>query len=145
MADGEECMDLDNDGSDRCTPISSEKRMVLRPVSPGESGEGLPYAPEDWPDPGDKWKWKVGKRNSTSGFYRDRYLYLPDRLQNTLGGKRGAFPSKPPIIEYIQKAFPNTDINAFFASFIWRIPCDDSGVRLIKGLVTVMLITIAIF
>lgn len=134
-------MELDNDGSDGCTPFSNANAMVLKPVFPGDSGEGLPYAPENWPNPGDIWKWKVGKRKSTSGFYQDRYLYLPDRLRSAGASKHRPFPSKPPVREYIRKAFPNADVNAFFASFTWRIPwADKIDLHLIKGLVPIILI-----
>ncbi|XXG67966.1 hypothetical protein AAC387_Pa06g1182 [Persea americana] len=130
---GDEYMELDNDGSDGCTPFSNANAMVLKPVFPGDSGEGLPYAPENWPNPGDIWKWKVGKRKSTSGFYQDRYLYLPDRLRSAGASKHRPFPSKPPVREYIRKAFPNADVNAFFASFTWRIPwADKIDLHLIK-------------
>ncbi|XP_056168707.1 OBERON-like protein isoform X3 [Syzygium oleosum] len=53
----------------------------LQPVSGDISGEGLPYAPENFPLPGDKWGWKVGKRVAITGHYLDRYLYLPKRLR----------------------------------------------------------------
>ncbi|TMW81448.1 hypothetical protein EJD97_009579 [Solanum chilense] len=42
-----------------------------------DSGEGLPYAPVDFPNAGDKWGWMAGKRVTSSGTFRDRYLYSP--------------------------------------------------------------------
>ncbi|TMW81771.1 hypothetical protein EJD97_007943 [Solanum chilense] len=50
------------------------------PVYECDSGEGLPYAPVDFPNAGDKWGWRVGKRVSSSGTFRDRYLYLPNHF-----------------------------------------------------------------
>ncbi|XP_043708396.1 protein OBERON 2-like isoform X2 [Telopea speciosissima] len=97
--------------------------LHLRPVSAGESGEGLPYAPIDWPNPGDNWTWKVGKRKSVRGFWGDRYLYLPIRLQTSLR-KRRCFASKHSVEQYIRMEFPDKDVNAFFSSFSWKIPAE---------------------
>ncbi|XP_038723418.1 protein OBERON 2-like isoform X1 [Tripterygium wilfordii] len=97
-------------------------RNFLRPVDPEESGEGLPYAPVDWPNPGDIWGWKVGRRVAlTGGHYLDRYLYLPSRLCSRQSKKR-TFASKLSVEHYIEAKFPNADIDAFFASFSWKIP-----------------------
>ena len=98
-----------------------ENGFHLYPVSVNDSGEGLPYAPIDWPNPGDKWSWKVGKRIAVSGNFLDRYLYLPSSLQQGKR-KRSGFASKLSVAEYLRKEFPTTDINAFFASFSWKIP-----------------------
>ncbi|KAL8171151.1 hypothetical protein V2J09_022955 [Rumex salicifolius] len=103
---------------------SSELRvngLLLHPVLPQDEGEGLPYAPIDWPNPGDTWGWRVGKRTAISGYYLDRYLYLPSRLQKSRRGRDG-FASKLSIEQYIQARFPGTDIEAFFASFSWKVP-----------------------
>ena len=44
-------------------------------------GTGLPYAPENWPQQGDVWGWKTGRRVVTNGkHFQDRYMYLLDRL-----------------------------------------------------------------
>ncbi|XP_030543370.2 protein OBERON 1 isoform X1 [Rhodamnia argentea] len=96
----------------------------LRPVSCDLSGEGLPYAPENFPLPGDKWGWKVGKRVAITGHYQDRYLYLPERLRASekLTSKKSCFASKLSVERYIRTKFPDADIDAFFASFIWKIP-----------------------
>jgi hypothetical protein len=32
----------------------------------------LPYAPENWPCPGDEWYWKVGNRLAPGGHWVDR-------------------------------------------------------------------------
>ncbi|TMX01874.1 hypothetical protein EJD97_023328 [Solanum chilense] len=50
--------------------------LQVYPVSKYDSGEGLPYAPVDWPNVGVKWGWQVGKRVTSSGTFIDRYLYL---------------------------------------------------------------------
>ncbi|KAI6693251.1 hypothetical protein NL676_020961 [Syzygium grande] len=58
-----------------------KKNLILYPVEPNSSGKGLPYAPADWPNPGDTWRWWVGKRMVSSGFYTDRFVHLPKRLR----------------------------------------------------------------
>ncbi|XP_042517198.1 protein OBERON 2 [Macadamia integrifolia] len=105
-----------------------ENGLHLRLVSAGESGEGLPYAPIDWPNPGDNWTWKVGKRKSIRGFWGDRYLYPPIRLQTTLR-KRRSFASKPSVEQYIRTEFPDKDVNAFFSSFSWKIPAENNRAK----------------
>ncbi|XP_024958857.1 uncharacterized protein LOC112499815 [Cynara cardunculus var. scolymus] len=115
--------------SDGSTNESKESEIHLLPGN--HSGYGLPYAPEDFPEPGDKWGWKVGKRVGVSGHYLDRYLYLPVRLHEKfkLGGfasitsSRG-FASKTSVERFVMEAFPATDIKAFFASFTWKIPAE---------------------
>ncbi|XP_065863290.1 uncharacterized protein [Euphorbia lathyris] len=94
----------------------AEEKNLLWPVLPGESGEGLPYAPIDWPYPGDFWTWRVGRRLTSSGFFQDRFLYLPKRL-----GKQ-CFASQAAVGNYIKANFPDADLDAFFASFAWKIP-----------------------
>ncbi|KAL6343475.1 hypothetical protein AAG906_024840 [Vitis piasezkii] len=86
--------------------------LDICPVSPLASGEGLPYAPVDWPNPGDTWSWKVGRRVNKSGFYQDRYLFLPRRLQNS-SHRRESFSSKLSLKRYVQKQDPNINIAAF--------------------------------
>lgn len=118
--------DNTNDSSES-TPKTDGGGLNLVPVSPEESGEGLPYAPINWPNPGDNWSWKVGRRVTNTGHFLDRYLCAPrhlPRLENeVLLKKRGAaFASKLSVERYIRTAFPGADINAFFASFSWKIP-----------------------
>lgn len=118
-------MDIDNcDESNGGTSILRHNGLSLRPVLPEESGEGLPYAPVNFPRPGDIWRWKVGKRVASNGYFLDRYLYLPkplSRLDNQLGRKY-IFASKLSVERYIRAAFPDVDVEAFFASFSWKIP-----------------------
>lgn len=111
-----------SEGSNCQTPSSNEKCLVAIPVAGGSSGEGLPYAPEDWPHPGDKWRWKVGNRKTASGHWIDRYLYPPAHFPKATGSKSG-FPSRSSLEEYIRKEFPDKDVDSFFSSFIWKIPC----------------------
>jgi len=103
-------------------------------------GEGLPYAPENWPEEGDIWAWKTGRRVvPKGGHFQDPYLYLPERLYRLLkeekeipesGSGSGSktfrkqhiFPSKPAVTKYINTYFPGTDLKSFFDSFSWRIP-----------------------
>lgn len=106
------------------TPSTNKNGLQLYPVSANDSGEGLPYAPEDWPNPGDKWGWKVGKRIASAGYFLDRYLYLPNRLR----GKRSVFASRLSVEQYVRSEFPSVDIIEFFASFSWKIPS-----KLLKG------------
>lgn len=101
--------------------VEESARKRLAPVAGGSSGEGLPYAPQDWPKVGDKWKWKVGKRSAHSGHWLDRYLYLPKRLQRVFG--RRTFASKQAVAAFVKKEFPDTDVESFFASFSWVVPC----------------------
>ncbi|KAL8490849.1 hypothetical protein ACS0TY_022745 [Phlomoides rotata] len=99
--------------------------LQLYRVSANANGAGLPYAPEGWPNPGDTWSWKVGKRTTASGYYLDRYLYAPDRLREP--GQRRGFASKLSLEQFIRAKFPNADVGAFFASFSWRIPSKPSN------------------
>lgn len=100
----------------------------LRPVSAGERGEGLPYAPENWPGPGNTWTWKVGKRTDNNGFYQDRYLIGPVSLQKK-ANKRLFFMSKKSIKDYLQSEFPHISVDAFFASFSWKVPAETSSIN----------------
>ena len=43
--------------------LTKEKTFDLQTVSPHSFGQGLPYAPEGWPNPCDVWGWKVLKRS----------------------------------------------------------------------------------
>ncbi|GLT99631.1 hypothetical protein SLE2022_170570 [Rubroshorea leprosula] len=101
------------------TSVTKENDL-LPPVHPSSSGEGFPYAPMNWPNPGDNWGWRVGKRFNGSGYFQDRFLYLPTSLRQRNSQKM--FASKPALEKYIQSQFPDTDIEAFFASFSWKIP-----------------------
>ncbi|KAL3505931.1 hypothetical protein ACH5RR_031313 [Cinchona calisaya] len=98
-----------------------ENGFHLSPVSVGDCGEGLPYAPINWPNPGDNWSWKVGQRIAPSGHFRDRYLYPPKHLESS-SHKRKGMASKPSVEQYIRSKFPNANVDAFFASFSWKIP-----------------------
>ncbi|CAN1807863.1 hypothetical protein LINPERHAP1_LOCUS25200 [Linum perenne] len=93
----------------------------LKNVQPGESGEGLPYAPVDWPNPGDNWTWKVGRRIGTAGFFQDRFLYPPKHFPKVTGA-RPPFASKNGVTNYIRTVFPDSNIDAFFSSFSWKVP-----------------------
>lgn len=114
--------------SDGSTTGSKESEMNV--VSDYHSGFGLPYAPEDFPKPGDKWRWKVGKRVTCSGHFVDRYLYLPDRIykEHKAAGSASiptngrGFASKTAVKRFLLEAFPEMDVKAFFASFTWKIP-----------------------
>ncbi|XP_015573490.1 protein OBERON 1 isoform X2 [Ricinus communis] len=101
--------------------------LDLRPVAAEDSGEGLPYAPKDWPKPGDVWRWRVGRRVASNGHFLDRYLYLPRRLyrmekSNSSTTKKRGFASKLSVERFIKSSFPGADVEAFFASFSWKIP-----------------------
>ncbi|KAE9612816.1 putative oberon, PHD finger domain-containing protein [Lupinus albus] len=93
-----------------------------------ESGEGLPYAPENWPEEGDRWGWRTGRRVAGNGYFQDRYLYLPKRLCPTVGSrkKRLSFASKLSVQRYLNTNFPNAHIPSFFSSFQWKIPATSS-------------------
>ncbi|KAL5081451.1 hypothetical protein RYX36_009872 [Vicia faba] len=70
--------------------------LNLAPVAPELSDEGLPYAPKNFPNPCDIWWWKVGKRISSKGNFRDWYLYLPQHLAG------GGFKSKLVVERYVK-------------------------------------------
>ncbi|XP_074325946.1 uncharacterized protein LOC141663989 isoform X2 [Apium graveolens] len=108
--------------------MEMNKSDALGSVSVQEkSGVGLPYAPENWPNPGDVWTWKLGKRISTGGFYRDRCVFLPPRLHQK--GKKKYFDSKNSLITYLQSEFPETDVDAFFQTFTWKVPARFNNFR----------------
>ncbi|CAK9160698.1 unnamed protein product [Ilex paraguariensis] len=119
-----ESMDIDiPDESNGSTAGIKENGFHLYPVPSNDKGEGLPYAPIDFPNPGDNWIWKVGKRIAASGYHMDRYLYLPLRLHESCSGRRkNGFASKLSVEQYIRTVFPGTNVDAFFASFSWKIP-----------------------
>ncbi|XP_061991113.1 protein OBERON 2 isoform X1 [Rosa rugosa] len=123
-------MEIDNhEESDGSTPRTNENDVSIRRVAPDESGEGLPFAPINWPNPGDTWRWKVGKRVSGSGYFLDRYLYLPKSLCHGGGNptrRKYGFASKLAVERYIQTSFPGTNLDAFFESFSWKIPAEMS-------------------
>ncbi|KAK1592481.1 hypothetical protein Q3G72_025646 [Acer saccharum] len=127
-----ELMEVDgtNESSETMPKINGNG-IHLPEVSPKSSGYGLPYAPINWPNPGDNRRWKVGKRVAIKGHFVDRYLYLPKRLSRDESStvERGAFASKHKVESYIREAFPNADINAFFASFSWKIPVKQLSVN----------------
>uniref|UniRef100_A0A1J3K8V5 Protein OBERON 1 n=1 Tax=Noccaea caerulescens TaxID=107243 RepID=A0A1J3K8V5_NOCCA len=103
-------------------------RLVLRAVRPMESGVGLPYAPENWPKPGDTWRWRVGPRVNGKGTFVDRYLYPPKHLpefSTDILRKGNAFRSRLSLERYIRRVFPKEDVAKFFASFSWSIPSTD--------------------
>lgn len=111
----------ENSGND--SPVNENGH--LQPVLPETSGEGFPYAPENFPNPGDNWRWRVGKRVAITGYFRDRYIYAPMRLKHLFKEKHGVkygFASKLSVEQFIKAEFPDTDINAFFESFSWKIP-----------------------
>uniref|UniRef100_A0A7C9AJ11 Uncharacterized protein n=1 Tax=Opuntia streptacantha TaxID=393608 RepID=A0A7C9AJ11_OPUST len=118
---GGELMEVDIDASNGCVTEIRENGLLLWPVLPQEYGEGLPYAPENLPSPGDIWGWRVGRRIAASGFYLDRYLYLPPRFQKSRR-KRDGFASRLSVEQYVQARFPGIDVNSFFSSFSWKIP-----------------------
>nr|MCL7040630.1 hypothetical protein [Papaver nudicaule] len=112
---------MENSGSKGVLKING---LVLRPVVSGETGEGLPYAPADWPKPGDVWRWKAGKRKSINGLMQDRYIYLPTSLQTSALGRKG-FASKLSLQEFIKKEYPTVDLDHFFSTFSWKMPSTD--------------------
>ncbi|EOA16335.1 hypothetical protein CARUB_v10004486mg [Capsella rubella] len=92
----------------------------LPAIPPVSSGQGLPFAPVDFPSPGDVWTWRVGRRVNNTGFHKDRFLILPERLKGKDTPK--SFASKNTISQFLETNFPDMDANSFFASFSWTIP-----------------------
>lgn len=112
-------MEIDSpDGSTGSIDGNQDSEFDLYPVPFNASGEGLPYAPINWPNPGDNWRWRTGKRRTASGHHLDRYLYPPKHLQLT----KRRLASKPAVDQFLRSGFPNADVKAFFASFSWKIP-----------------------
>uniref|UniRef100_A0A5B7BPR2 DUF7081 domain-containing protein n=1 Tax=Davidia involucrata TaxID=16924 RepID=A0A5B7BPR2_DAVIN len=125
-------MEVDIPNVSKSCPLAIKNYgIVLRPVSPCDSGEGLPYAPIDWPNPGDIWSWKVGKRINSSGYYNDRFLIVPKCLQK-LPHRKVSFASKRSVKQYLQMEFPSADLDAFFASFSWEVPSKVRSWRKVK-------------
>ncbi|KAJ6431439.1 hypothetical protein OIU84_018840 [Salix udensis] len=125
----EQYMDSDtpikSDGSRTPIDVNNSPRLVM----PGETGVGLPYAPIDWPNPGDNWEWKVGRRVNSSGYFQDRFIYLPKSVH----GKKKVFASKPALESFIRSDFPSADVDAFFSSFTWKIPAKVQSPKEVKA------------
>ncbi|MCL7038425.1 hypothetical protein MKW94_001198 [Papaver nudicaule] len=121
-----DAMILDDDRN-KDTGGVGETVLVLRPVGLGESGEGMPYAPENWPRHGDNWKWRVGRRTLINGYMWDRFLIPPNRLlkPQKAGQRKVAFPSIQGVVKFLQQEIPNADVDAFFKSFCWKIPSNE--------------------
>ncbi|XP_068479395.1 uncharacterized protein [Phaseolus vulgaris] len=115
------CQDEEENDSPFESNPYKDKTFDLQPVSPYSSGEGLPYAPEGWPNPGDVWGWKVLSRTNKAGYFLDRHLYLPKSLQ-TSSSRRHSLRTKPDVERYIESNFPSMAIEAFFDLFSWQIP-----------------------
>ncbi|KAG7547550.1 hypothetical protein ISN44_As12g027810 [Arabidopsis suecica] len=92
----------------------------LPAIPPVSSGQGLPFAPVDFPSPGDVWTWRVGRRVTNNGIHKDRFLIFPERLKSKNAPKY--FAGKNTLWRYLETNFPDMDVNAFFASFSWNIP-----------------------
>lgn len=108
-------MEVEPNGSNGSIDGIKENELHLYPVPFLASGQGLPYAPVDWPCSGDICGWKVGRRVAASGYHLDRYLYLPSRFN------RRSFSSKVALEQYVRKEFPDIDIGKFFQSFSWKV------------------------
>lgn len=114
-------MDIDQlDGSDGNAKPSNKKNLDLKPVPAGATGVGLPYAPEDWPHLGDNWKWRVGCRKTVGGYWLDRSIWPPSHFPK-VSGYKPRFQSRLSLEQYIRKEFPDADVDAFFASFSWKV------------------------
>uniref|UniRef100_A0A0E0GTM3 Myb/SANT-like domain-containing protein n=2 Tax=Oryza TaxID=4527 RepID=A0A0E0GTM3_ORYNI len=111
--------------SEAVTEINIAEEQDLSEKFTSENGampvEGMPYAPENWPCPGDQWSWKVGNRASATGHWLDRYLTPPSRFRDATG-KKTSFTSRLKVEEFIKTEFPDMDPNTFFSMFIWKIP-----------------------
>ncbi|KAL5219656.1 hypothetical protein ABZP36_020340 [Zizania latifolia] len=101
----------------------SENGLLAMPVPGNACGKGLPYAPDNWPCPGDQWGWKVGCRVAATGHWLDRYLTPPSRFRDATG-KKTSFKSRLKVEEFIKTEFPDIDPSTFFSMFIWKIPAE---------------------
>jgi len=125
----------------RVVEMASDSLVYLPPMAAEVYGEGLPYAPENWPEEGDVWGWRTGRRVVPNGtHFQDRYLYLPKRLYQLLkeeketpepasgsgsssrARKQHIFASKLGVKGYVIRHYPDTDLKVFFDSFSWKIP-----------------------
>ncbi|CAA7040057.1 unnamed protein product [Microthlaspi erraticum] len=106
------------DGDDHVNENDNKTQLPSIPLF--SKGQGLPYAPIDYPSAGDVWTWRVGRRVTATGAHKDRFLILPDRLRTKNAAK--SFASKTTLSRYLETNFPDVDVNAFFASFTWNIP-----------------------
>ncbi|CAA7040061.1 unnamed protein product [Microthlaspi erraticum] len=107
------------DGDDDHVKENDDKSQ-LPSIPLFSKGQGLPYAPIDYPSAGDVWAWRVGRRVTATGAHKDRFLILPDRLRTKNAAK--SFASKTTLSRYLETNFPDLDVNAFFESFTWNIP-----------------------
>lgn len=124
MATEDQSAKPDNpDGGPDSMDVLKENTLILWPVPDNASGEGLPYAPVDWPNAGDVWRWKVGKRRTSNGFMLDRYLYPPRRFRN-LGAKKPFYASLLSFKEFVRNEYPDCDTETLFASFSWKVPAE---------------------
>lgn len=120
----EENKSLENDAtieSNAGKDLTKEKTFDFQSVSSFSSCEGLPYAPKGWPNHGDIWGRKVGRRTNKAGYFHDRYLCLSRSLQSS-SRKTRSFQSKLAVKWYIEPDFPNMKIEEFFALFSWKVP-----------------------
>ncbi|QCD91842.1 Oberon [Vigna unguiculata] len=116
--------------------MKNNRFSLFQPVAAEVYGEGFPYAPESWPEKGDVWGWRTGRRVVPNGnHFQDRYLYLPNRLllllkeekenpgsELSTSRKQHIFASKLAVKSYLDRYFPDADLNVFFSSFSWKIP-----------------------
>lgn len=117
-------MEVDISDGENGNSSQSMENGHPEPVPQETSGEGLPYAPENFPNEGDNWRWRVGKRVAITGHYLDRYIYPPEKYRHFEKGLsiRAGIGSKLSLKRFVQNAFPKADVDAFFASFIWKVP-----------------------
>ncbi|TMW83303.1 hypothetical protein EJD97_002190 [Solanum chilense] len=71
----------------------SEIGLELYPDFESYYGVGLPYDPIDFPNAGDKWGRRAGKRVSSSGTFRYRYLYLMKKFKAPKSVQKNDFRS----------------------------------------------------
>lgn len=124
----EKFVENSNPGGSNGTVPQTDGNNSLNGVLPGESGEGLPYAPVDWPSPGDIWTWRVGRRTG-NGHFHDRFISPPKHLQKV--GQR-SFASRHSLEKFVRSEFPDSDVNAFFASFTWKVPAKPAPPKEVK-------------
>lgn len=131
--DGDHVKENGNRSSFTTGDTDLNKLPAIPPVS---NGQGLPYAPVDFPSQGDVWTWRVGRRVTSNGFHKDRFLILPERLKSKTAPKYIA--GKNTLSRYLETSFPEIDVNAFFASFSWNIPALFQPAN--KGIVIVIVV-----
>ncbi|WVY95985.1 hypothetical protein V8G54_028136 [Vigna mungo] len=101
-------------GNNPYKDVTNDKTSALQRVPSKSSGEGLPYAPEGWPNAGDVWE------RGSKDFHLE--ILPTDSLSPRHDSRILEFSSRKGVIKYLESKFPNMSPKDFFAMFTWLIP-----------------------